>query len=96
MGEMLSSSMERSYLDGPDGSQCYWHDLRIEEQLISNRPFGGGFVMIWGAFSASSKAKLVLMESRQNFARYISVLEESVVPFLLDVHNNTETFQQDN
>ena len=66
-------------LDGPDGSQCSWHDLRKEKQLFSKRPFGGGSVMVWGAFSAFGKAGLVVMEWKQNSAWYINVLEKSLL-----------------
>ena len=32
--------------------------------------------MVWGAFSASGKADLVVMEGKQNSTRYINVLEK--------------------
>ena len=34
--------------------------------------------MVWGAFFASVKADLVVMEGKQNSARYINVLEKSL------------------
>ena len=43
-------------LDGPNEIQCYWHDIRKEEQVFSKRPFGGGSVKIWRAFPANAKA----------------------------------------
>jgi len=93
---VVFSDEKKFNLDGPDGTQCYWHDLRKEEQLFSKRPFGGGSLMIWGAFSAAGKAELVVMEGRQNSQRYIDVLEKSLLPFLSVTHNNNATFQQDN
>ena len=54
----MFSDEKKFNLDGPDGSQCYWQDLRNEKQLFSKRPFRGGSVMVWGAFSASGKADL--------------------------------------
>ena len=44
--------------------------------------------MVWGAFSASGKADLVVMKGKQNSARYISVVNR------LDTNN--AIFQQDN
>uniref|UniRef100_A0A1I7WR02 DDE_3 domain-containing protein n=1 Tax=Heterorhabditis bacteriophora TaxID=37862 RepID=A0A1I7WR02_HETBA len=38
-------------LDGPDGCHSYWRDLRKEPRHFSTRNFGGGSVMVWGAFS---------------------------------------------
>ena len=32
--------------------------------------------MVWGAFFASGKADLVVMEGKQNYARYINMLEK--------------------
>ena len=84
-------------LDGPDDSYCYWHDLRKEKQMFLKRPFGGGSVMVWGAFSASGKADLVVMEGKQNSARYINVLEKkSLFPFMNCLNTNNALFQQDN
>ena len=34
--------------------------------------------MVWKAFSVSGKADLVVMEGKQNSARYINVLEKSL------------------
>ena len=45
-------------LDGPNGSQCYWRDLRKEKQLFLKRPFEGRSVLAWEDFSASGKADL--------------------------------------
>ena len=56
------SDEQKFNLDGPDGFQSYWHDLRKENQLFSKRPFGGGSVMVWGAFTASGKADLIVMD----------------------------------
>ena len=45
--------------------------------------------MVWGAFSVSGKAELVVMERKQNSAQYINVLEKSLFPFInrLDTNN---------
>nr|CCA16867.1 Hypothetical protein W07E6.6 putative [Albugo laibachii Nc14] len=37
-------------LDGPDGLQYYWHNLRHGKQVFTNRQAGSGLLMIWGAF----------------------------------------------
>jgi hypothetical protein len=33
-------------LDGPDGCDSYWHDLRKEPLVRPRRNFGGGSVMV--------------------------------------------------
>ena len=72
---IIFSDEKKFNLDGPGGIHCYWHDLRKEEQVFYKRPFGGGSVMIWGAFSA----ELVVMERRRNVQKYVrrSVGDES-------------------
>ena len=71
---IIFSDKKKFNLDGRDGIQCYWHDLRKKEHVFSKRPFGEGSVMILGAFSANGKAELVVMERRQNTQKYVKVL----------------------
>ena len=52
--------------------------------------------MVWGASSAPGKADLVVMEGKQNSARYINVLAKSLVPFMNRLDTNNAIFQQDN
>ena len=52
--------------------------------------------MVWGAFSVSEKADLVVMEGNQNPGRYINVLEKSLFPFMNCLDTNKSIFQQDN
>ena len=94
---VVFSDKKKFNLDGFDGSQCYWHDLRKEKQLFSKVPFEGESVMVWGAFSVSRKADLVVMEVKQNSARYINVLEKSFFsPFMNRLDTNNAIFQQGN
>ena len=60
--EMIFTDEKKFNLDGPDGFQCYWHDLRKEPQIFSKRKFGGGFL------SKASRSWRRLWESkiRQN------------------------------
>ena len=74
--------------DGPNSSECYWHDLRKEKRLFSKILFGGS-IMAWGGFSAFGKADLVVMERKQNSDPYINGLEKKSF-------TNNAIFQQDN
>ena len=50
--------------------------------------------MVRGAFSTSRKADLVVMEGRQNSARYINMLKK-VFPFMNWLDTNNAILQQD-
>ena len=52
--------------------------------------------MFWGAFSASGKAVLVVMEGKQNSALYISVLKYKVFSFMNHLDTNNAISQQNN
>ena len=91
----MFSDEKKFNLYGPNSSQCYWHDLR-KKQLFSKRPSGGGSVKVLGAFSATGKADLVVIEGKQKSALYINVLEEGLFPFMnrLDTKIHFSTEQQ--
>ena len=53
--------------------------------------------MVCGAFTASGKADLVVMEEKQRSARYINVLEKKFFfPFMNRLDTNNAIFQQEN
>jgi transposase len=81
-------------LDGPDGYNSYWRDLRKEPMYFSKRNFGGGSVMCWAAFSARGKIPFAFVSHRMDSREYIQVLKNYLAPFLQD--NDDLTFQQDN
>jgi hypothetical protein len=54
--DVVFSDEKKFNLDGPDGFQHYWHDLRGEVRFLSKRKFGGGFLMVWAAFGLHGKS----------------------------------------
>ena len=93
---IIFSDEKKLNLNSPDGIQCYWHDLGKKEQIFSKRPFDGGFIMIWRAFSANGKSELVVIEGRQNAQKHVEVLYTSLLPFSEVHHGQDFIFQQDN
>jgi transposase len=90
------SDEKKFNLDGPDGFQFYWHDLRFEKELFSKRQSGGGSVMVWGAFCAQGKSELVFLEGKQDSQAYIWTLSEHLLPFIDLKYGRDCIFQQDN
>jgi len=44
---IIFSDEKKFNLDGPDGYQYYWRDLRKEKETYFTRHSGGGSVMVW-------------------------------------------------
>lgn len=93
---VVFSDEKKFNLDGPDGFQYYWHDLRKEPQLFKKRNFGGGSLMLWGAFSMQGRTHLCKCDGRMNPTKYIDLLENELITFSDDKMDGDFIFQQDN
>lgn len=93
---MLFSDEKKFSLDGPDGLNCYWRDLRKEPVIFTRRNFGGGSVMCWGCFGSMGKLELAFPSSKMDSAEYQGVLARRLVPFLKRFRRLKLTYQQDN
>ncbi|KAF0704703.1 hypothetical protein AaE_014803 [Aphanomyces astaci] len=87
---------EEINLDGPDGLQCYWRDLRQDHETYMSRKFGGKSLMIWGAFSSSGVSELAFLEGNQDAAKYVWTLQDYLMPFGHQFYADEILFQQDN
>jgi transposase len=68
--KIIWSDEKKFNLDGPDGIRYYWHDLRHEPKYLSRRNFGGGTLMVWGAFVDKQLFDLVIVETSMNSEKY--------------------------
>lgn len=94
--EIIFSDEKKFNLDGPDGNQYYWHDIRKEPQYFSKRAMGGGSLMVWAAFSSNGKTKIVFLSGRQTSSDYINVLTNNLLLFAEELGGPNWIFQQDN
>uniref|UniRef100_A0A915E2V4 Transposase n=1 Tax=Ditylenchus dipsaci TaxID=166011 RepID=A0A915E2V4_9BILA len=83
-------------LDGPDGFTGYWRDLRKEPKYFSKRNFGGGSVMVWGAFSSLGKLELQFISTKMDAREYQEVRSHSLMPYLHSHCRQKLGYQQDN
>jgi hypothetical protein len=86
---------KRFNLDGPDGYQYYWHDLRKKQDSFSTCQQGGGGVMLWGAFSGSGVSELAVLEGKQNAENFIKTLSDYPLPFGMANYGHRFVFMQD-
>lgn len=93
---VVFSDEKKFNLDGPDGFQYYWHDLRKEPQYFSKRNFGGGSLMLWAGFSMKGRTHLLKCDGRMNSGKYIDMLDTELISFTDEVMDGDFVFQQDN
>lgn len=92
---VLFSDEKKFNLDGPDGCQYYWHDLRRDEEQFFSRQNGGGSVMVWGGMSANGLTDLAFLNGTQNSRKYIETLSEYLIPFIDIQYGSNFIFMQD-
>ncbi|KAF0775017.1 hypothetical protein AaE_001283 [Aphanomyces astaci] len=93
--DIIWSDEKRFNLDGPDGLQYYWHDLRKEPHTYFSRRNGGGGVMVWGAFSSAGTSQLAFLEGNQNSEDYVDTLGNFLFPFAHEHYGEEFVFMQD-
>jgi hypothetical protein len=80
--QIIFSDEKKFNLDGPDGCRFYWRDLRKDQRYFSKRNFGGGSLMVWGAFSFCGVLPLAFISCRMDSCEYQNVLETNLLPFI--------------
>ncbi|ORD93226.1 TC3A [Enterospora canceri] len=92
---IIWSDEKRFKLDGPDGMQHYWHAIDKEREFYRSRQYGGGRIMVWGAFTGSGKLFLVFITIRIDAAEYIRLMKRTIIRH---IHSSDQhmLYQQDN
>ncbi|KAK1930969.1 Transposable element Tc3 transposase [Phytophthora citrophthora] len=92
---IIFSDEKKWNLDGPDGFQNYWRDVRHPPRQTKRRQAGGGSVIVWAGFSATGKTKLAVLVGKQNSDDYIHTVSEFLLPFAHLHYGTDSTYQQD-
>ena len=74
---VVFSDEKKFNLDGPDGFQKFWFSKEIKQEYFSKRHTEGGSLMVWGAFSAKGKLKLIFLNGCQTSKDYIKMLSKA-------------------
>lgn len=93
---VIFSDEKKFNLDGPDGVQCYWHDLRTEPETCFSRQQGGGSLMVWAGFGHGGRTEIMVLRGRQSATDYIQLLERHLLPHGQRIGGRNWVFQQDN
>lgn len=95
--DTVAFSDEKKFnLDGPDGFNYYFHDLRKEELNLLSRQHGGGSVMVWGALTSNGPLNLVVLNGRQKAKDYLELLKIQKNLMAQKLNRRPFVFQQDN
>ena len=94
-GRVIFSDEKKFNLDGPDGLNYYWHDLRKEKRIFSTRCHGGSSIMIWAAIFEGGKSQLAILNGNQTAESYVNTLNNFLLPSWPVNFQNDYVFQQD-
>lgn len=93
---VVFSDEKKFNLDGPDGYNYYFHDVRKEEQFLTRHHSRQGGVMVWGAISYYGAFDLVFVSNKMTGLSYKALLE-SAFPAMKELFGPIPwIFQQDN
>ena len=93
---MIFSDEKKFNLDGPDGFQHYFHDLRKDEMFLTRNHSRQGGVMVWGGVTSKSVLALDFQTTRMNAQSYLNILEIAFPEAEEILEGETFIFQHDN
>lgn len=93
---VVFSDEKKFNLDGPDGYNFYFHDLRKEELILARHHSRTSGVMVWGAITYYGTIELEFLSTTMNGNNYKCLLERSF-PKVKNIFGPLPwIFQQDN
>ena len=97
-GNVVFSDESRFTLSRADGRSRVWRrpgERYADACVLEADRWGGGSVMVWGAFSNDYRTPLHFFNGHVNAGTYQQVLQTHIVP-LFRRHQHLQAFQQDN
>lgn len=93
---VVFSDEKKFNLDGPDGYNYYYHDLRKDEHFLSRRHTCEGGVMVRGSVSVYGTCDLEFVTSKMKAETYKSLLQKAFPHYTNIFHTIKWTYQHDN
>lgn len=94
--KVIFSDEKKFNLDGPDGFQHYFHDLRKDELFLNRNHSRQGGVMVWGGVTSNGVLALNFQTTRMNAQSYLNVLETALPEAEEIFEGESFIFQHDN
>lgn len=94
--KVVFSDEKKFNLDGPDGYNYYFHDLRKEELVLNRHHSREGGVMVWGGISYYGAIELAFQNQKMTAKSYLSILDSAFPKFQQLFGPLKWTYQQDN
>ncbi len=94
--KVMFSDEKKFNLDGPDGNQYYWHDIRNEPEYFSKRQAGGGGIMVWAGIGYGGKTNIVVIKGRSNAEDYRNYISDQFKTFDKKIGGRSWIFQHVN
>jgi hypothetical protein len=85
---VIFADAKKFNLDGPDGWNYYWHDLRFPPLYAMRRHTGGGGTMVYIFFTHDKKFKLILLDGSVDAAIYVDALNDVIKPAVKELGRN--------
>ncbi|CAK9833057.1 Transposable element Tc3 transposase [Anthophora retusa] len=93
---VIFTDEKRFNLDGPDGLNYYYHDLRKEQQILSRRQMGGGGIMIWSGIGYYGKMDINFISGKLNSKKYLEMIDQQINAYATRIAGDKFIFQHDN
>ena len=92
----IFSFEKKANFHGPDGCKKHWYVFKKIKPYFPKQQYGGGSVMVWGAFAANGTLPIAVIDTKMNAEKYQDMLGDTLLPNALLVTLGNGTFQQDN